>query len=321
MTDHLEQNAGSVGGKRRIPSTVLIGVLVVVLALAALILPRAVRQNNAATVLIFDPLRDTRRDLVYDPLVAWLEQATGGALRLELVAQRSEFRRLVAGDVRIVLCPDGAALDLPEAEYTTLATGRRAPPHNLRPRSVLVYRRTAGLTARPWLSAASRTVFGDSLSLSGFGVVCQEAETTDGSFARPSRNPAWTFGPDPYDHAPVLHALRLGCFDYAVVRQWTAEMFLDNGLLSAQDWGVEHLTVPVPDLVLMAARDWPTPDRLQLAELLHGLGRQDDEPSSLEDRLLAGLDRIGLSGFNVLLEPDFELIRRRFDRCWPKNDN
>ncbi len=321
MTDSEPTATEGSGRPSRLSTTLLAGCAVIILALTALVLPRTIKRNNEQIFLVFDPHSQARLVQVYQPLTTWLEDVSGESLRLQIVSERADFQLQATADVRFVFCPDGAALGLASLQFSTLAFGRRPPPHNLRPRSVLVYRKAAGLITEPWFSVPERTVFGDSISLVGFGAVCRQAQDQEGSFAAPQQSPDWTFGPDPYDHSPVLHAARLGCFDYAVVRQWTADIFFTYGLLPTQDWGVEDLSVPVPDLVLLVARSLSTTDRMQLGESLLALGRRDEDLSEHGRAALAGLEQLGLAGFNILLEPDFELVRRRFDRCWPRNDN
>ena len=126
---------------------------------------------------------------------------------------------------------------------------------------------------------------------------------------------AW--GPDPYDHAPALHAARLGGFDYALVRQWDAERFFSSGLLSPVEWGIELLTIPVPDIVLFASRSVPGRIRLQAGEGLAALGRNGQEQPPVTRELQQGIAGLNLVGFNHLVEPDFDLVRRNFVGNWP----
>ena len=126
---------------------------------------------------------------------------------------------------------------------------------------------------------------------------------------------AW--GPDPYDHAPVLHAARLGAFDYALVRQWDADRFFAEGLLSPQEWDVEIMTVPVPDIVLFAARSVTAQTRLALGDGLSNLGRDSEEATPAAGVLRQALTFLNLEGFNLLVDPDFELVRRNFAEDWP----
>ena len=124
-------------------------------------------------------------------------------------------------------------------------------------------------------------------------------------------------GPDPYDHSPALHALRLGCFDYAIVRQWDAERFFNEEFLPSEEWGTENLTGPVPDLVLFGSRDIPAPQLLDLSGELTSLGRLSDGAASETMALIRGLKDIHLSGFNLLVEPDLDLVRGSFSGDWP----
>jgi hypothetical protein len=113
----------------------------------------------------------------------------------------------------------------------------------------------------------------------------------------------------------VLHAARLGAFDYAVVRQWDADRFFTAGLLTALEWGVEPLTVPVPDVVLMVGPPL-TGSRLEVGDRLAGLGRRTDGQSPAAVQLQVALENLGLVGFNLLVEPDFDLVRRNFAGNW-----
>jgi len=214
-------------------------------------------------------------------------------------------------DVGLVLCPDGVALGLPPEEFTTLAAARRQAPQNLRPRSVLVYRLAAGFAPAPWITAPARTILGDSLSLAGCGAACR---TGDRPWrGRSSRREAPRVGADPYDHGPVLQALVLGCFDYALVREWTARRWSDAGLLDPAAWGVAPVSAPLPDVVVLVSRRWPAADRVRAGERLVSIGRRQEAGTSApEVAALSALERLGLAGFNPLLEPDFELTRRQF---------
>jgi hypothetical protein len=218
--------------------------------------------------------------------------------------------------VDLVLCPDGAALDLVAKGYAGVAAARRPAPENRRPRSCLVYRKTAGLVPRPWRDAPARTLLGDSLSLAGCGVVCPRGRggADGGDWPEGLR-----CGPDPYDHAPVLHALRLGAADYAVVREIAVHRFLADGLLDPLVWGVHELTEPLPDVVLLVSRRWSTAGRVRLGEALLGLGRREGPGQDGERAAVEGLGRLGLAGFNLLLDGEFEELRRRYDHCWPQS--
>jgi hypothetical protein len=211
-----------------------------------------------------------------------------------------------------VLCPDLPALAVADRGFVPLALGRRQAPQNLRPRSVLVRRLAAAPADEPWLSAPRRTACGDSLSLAGAGVLRRAGRAAVAvAAARGVR-----FGPDPYDHGPVLHALRLGCFDYAVVREWAARRFFAVGLLDRQAYGLLPLSEPLPDVVVLGTRRWAMVDLLRTRELLVGLGRQAGAASAVEREVLHGLSAIRLDGFNLLLEPDFEQIHRQYGGRW-----
>ena len=195
-----------------------------------------------------------------------------------------------------------------------MAVGRRAAPRNLRPRGVLVYRKSAGLVKAPWLSRPEATVCGDSLSLTATGMWRRQGGNAAPELAEP-HSCAW--GPDPYDHAPTLHAARLGGFDYALVRQWDADRFFADGLLSHLEWGIELMTVPVPDIVIFVSRSVTGKTRLAVGEGLVALGRSPgDQPPAVRE-VRRAISRLNLAGFNPLVDPDFEFVRRNFAGYWP----
>jgi hypothetical protein len=225
--------------------TGLLGAAVVLLALAALLIPRTSRERGDGYLLVIDPAGAGRRDSLYEPLANWLSQATPRRLRLRLASSPEAVTAREWKDVDVVICPDGVALGLGGAAFRSVAAVRRPGPDEQRSRSVLVYRRVAGLQARPWQDAPARTLLGDSLSLAGCGVVCPRGRR--GGRAGPAWPSGLRCGPDPYDHEPVLHALRLGAGDYAVVRELAARRFLAAGLLDPLVWGVEELSPVLPD--------------------------------------------------------------------------
>jgi hypothetical protein len=184
-------------------------------------------------------------------------------------------------------------------------------PWNLRPASTLISRVSAPAADRPWLSVPSRTVFGDSLSL-----VCRAA-WCEGDDADGPDGVGW--GTDPYDHRPVLVALRHGAYDHAVVRQWDAEAAVAEGCLPPDRWRLRTLSDPVPDVVVLASRRLSTGVRLELQQALAVVGRQLDRRHAGDPALVTGLGLLGLDGFNLLLARDFDRIRRRYEPCWPDN--
>lgn len=288
--------------------------LVLVLAAGAVWWPRPVQRAAGPVVVVLDPAGSERRAAETWPALAQVLAARSPA-RAQLVVAHSlaEFRELTSGGPEFLVCPDGVALGLDAGVYVPLVAGRRAAPRNLRPRGVLVSRRGAVDGDQPWLTRPGSVVFGDSLSLCATGVLRSEP----GDAARPMpAGCAW--GPDPYDHAPALHALRLGGFTHAVVRQWDVERFRAEGLLADAQWTVREVTVPVPDLVLLAARTVSAADRMALAERLAGIGRELAELTPAERELAAALPAMGLAGFNLLVEPDFELVRGNFVADWPR---
>ncbi len=284
-------------------------VLVVLLALGALLWPQARQQSHAHTLLVFDTSGDQARVThVFGPLREYLANLGEGDLALVVVRTVGEFRTQLAVEPDFILAPDGLALTAAAGQYLPLVVGRRAAPRNLRPRGVLVYRRSAGDQVEPWLTHAGVTVFGDSLSLTAVGVLRAGGET---DWRRECAS-----GPDPYDHGPVLHALRLGGFDYAIVRQWDADRFFAEGLLPRRQFGVRDLIAPVPDAVLMVSRQVPRHVRLRCGEGLSALGRQQGDEAPRERELRLALAELHLVGFNLLLEPDFELVRKNFPGDW-----
>jgi hypothetical protein len=287
----------------------LVGAVLVVLALAAIFYPGEplVREDGTMLALLPDP--DPRRREALADLAAYLGEQAALELRLQVTTDVASFRAALPGAV-VVFCPDALALALPSSAWQALAAGRRRVPWNLRPTSVLVSRRSAPATAAPWLTTPGRTVFGDSLSLVCLAPLCKDG-------AAPVKPAGVGWGRDPYDHRPVLAAAAHGAYDHAVVRQWEAEAALAGGGLDPDLWQVRRLSDPVPDVVLLVARRLPAAARLDLQEALTMLGR-DPADANLESRLVrAQLGLLGLDGFNLLLGPDVERLRRQHGRCWP----
>ncbi len=312
MSDQQQNGANARRGFSLV--TIAATVLVLVLALGALLWPRSSEQNHTHTLLVFDASGDQARVKgVFRLLQAYLETFAAGPLELVVVRTAGEFQLELATAPDFVLAPDGLALQIPVRQYLPLVAGRRPAPRNLRPRGVLVYRKSAGDAVEPWRTRAAATVFGDSLSLTAVGVIM--------SAGKRDLLGDCTFGPDPYDHGPALHALRLKAFDYAVVRQWDAERFFADGLLTSDQFGVRDLIVPVPDVVLMVSREVPRHVRLRSGEGLSSLGRHPGHEAPLEGELCLALPTLHLAGFNLLLEPDFELVRKIFPGDWlPETD-
>lgn len=291
--------------------TLTAAVLVLALAVGAVLWPRRGGDAGRLRLLVFDTSgRQDRAECLYENLARYLAVAGSPTPGLSVVRTSLAFREALASSPAYVLCSDGVALQLDPARYVPLATGRRAAPRNQRPRGVLVYRKVAGFRRAPWSSRPARTVLGDSLSLVATGS-WRAAE----AMPAPAAGCAW--GPDPFDHAPALHAARLGAFDYAVVRHWDAERFFASGLLDPLAWGLESLGGPVPDLVVMASADLGAGARRAAAEKLTGLGRMPSEESSAAQDLRLCLDAVRLVGFNRLLDQDFDEIRRIHPGHWP----
>ena len=315
MSDDGNRPAGNRGHRRIWISTFLVTGLVLLLALGAVLLPGRNERSGRRVLLVLDPLSVQRATAAFDPLAAALTRVVGQPLDLVIATDRAEFRQHVSA-ADLVICPDLVALTLPAERFVPVVCGRRPAPYNLRPRSVLVYRKTAVRLEAPWWSAPERTVLGDSLSLAGSGPVWRRAaDSNPGESRRTAAGCA--HGPDPYDHTPALHAMRLGCFDYAVVRQWAAQRFSNDGLLSPVEWGIEELTEPLPDVVVLAARTWSGADRIALTEALVKVGRYEDGELPERRAIRDGLARVGLAGFNILLEPELQAIGRRYLPGWP----
>ncbi len=301
------------GGGRSI--TVLAGVLVLVLAFGALLWPGSGPSRNRGVFLVFDSLGDRVRVVnVYEPLLKFLNEFTGSPLELEVVGTVGDFTERQAAGVEFILCPDGLGVDLPATQFVPVVVGRRAAPRNLRPRGVLVYRKSAGLVPDPWISRPAVTVCGDSVSLTATGSWRRQGRSATAEIPA-AGTCAW--GPDPYDHSPVLHAARLGGFDYALVRQWDADRFFADGLLSPLEWGLELMTIPVPDVVVFASRSVNGKTRLAVGEGLASLGRSPEGDSPAAGSARKALGGLNLAGFNLLVEPDFDLVRRNFAGNWP----
>jgi len=287
--------------------TVVAGLLVLVLAAGAAFWPQGRRPDQTHSLLVFDSSGASERvPRVYEPLGKYLGEITGQALRLTVVRTVVDYRSALVAHPDFVFVPDGLALQTAGAGYLPLAVGRRSAPYNLRPRSVLVARRGTTSHEAPWLTDAGATVFGDSLSLAA------TAGLRRAGFNGLPRGSA--AGPDPYDHSAALHALRLGGFDYAVVRQWDAARFRARGLLPVDEYQVTLLEEPVPDVVVMVSGTVPSRVRLRCGEILSSLGRDQDTP--LGERLRRGMTQMHLAGFNLLVGPDFDLVQKKYRGDW-----
>jgi len=293
---------------RSLPKVTLVAaVFVLILALGATFFPHSPGYEMREIFLVYNAQGlDLGRDDLFESMAGVLGEISGHSMELIVADNPGQFRRLAEDGADFILCPDKLALELSPAEYSQMAAGRRKLPHNLRPRGVVVFRKSSGFVERPWELHPRRTVFGDSLSLTSVGGV--------GSF---SALRECSFGPDPYDHGPVLHALRLGAFDFALVRQWDAADFFSSGLLDSEIWAMKSRTIPVPDIVVMVSSEIPLVDRLKWADILALAGRSEGTSSESTQLMIAQLDRLGLVGFNILLEPEFDLLRRNFARHWP----
>ncbi len=308
MTDSGPSSQTSTTPGKGLPRvTISAALLVLILAIGAMFLPRPDRLQMKGVFLVFDgPGSDETRLGFFKTLSNFFEDVSGQPMNLVVTNNRGDFFRRAAAGVDFILCPDGLALTLAPDEFRFLVAGRRKLPANLRPRGVMVFRQTLAQVQSPWVSHPDRTVFGDSLSLVSLGGVGPVTGLS-----------GCAFGPDPYDHRPVLQAMRLGAFDFALVRQWDAAEFFANGLLDSKVWGMKNLTIPVPDIVVMASSKIPLMDRLKWADLLALTGREGEPSESFSKELVGRMPSLRLAGFNLLLEPDFELVRRKFSGNWP----
>lgn len=297
---------GGGNGSRRVTAAAAAAVLM--LALGALVWPDGGADRDGLSLVVFDPSgRVDRVDGVYGPLADLLGEALQRPVQAVVVTRAEDALAAAEASPGFVLAPDGLALALDRELFQPLVAGRGAVPRNLRPRSVLVWRRAAGAQAQPWRTHPARTVLGDTVSLASCGAL---AAAGGGSAA------GLAAGPDPYDHAPALHAARLGGFDYALVRQWDAERFAAAGLLDPAVWATREIGPPTPDIVVMAARDLPRRQRMAAGDALAAAGRADAAAETPAARLAAGLERLQLAGFNPLLEQDLDQVRGQVRTDW-----
>lgn len=293
---------------RRPSAAVLAAVVVLGLTAAALLAPDGSRGQRL--LLVVDPLGQERAGRAFEPLGEALETALKTGLRLAVVRDLPALAQVDWREVAVVICPSAVAAGLSPERLLPLAAGVGQRPGALRSRPLLVRRRGAPEAEAPWRDRPGRTVVGDSLSLGLLGAVCAGGPAPA----------ALAFGPDPYDHAPVLHALRLGCFDYAVVGEAAWDRFLAAGLLRPDEWERRDLGPAVPEPVILAARDLGAEQLLRLTDRMVRLGRAD---APADERLreaaaLRGLALIHVAGLQPLLEPELQRLRERHDPCWPK---
>ncbi len=289
--------------------TIVAALFVLILAAGALLWPAGSRGKVQGLVLVFDSAGDAQRtQRVYTPLARFLEAVAGQEMELKIATTRPQFDTYLSQGVDFVLAPDGLSLELSRQEFEPLVVGRRPAPRNLRPRGVLLFRKSGSRDGPPAILLPERIAFGDSLSLVCRPRIPELAQIAGAGGLR--------FGPDPYDHGPVIHAARLGAFDYVVVREWDAERFLAAGLLDQGQWGMRPLTGPVPDLVLSAAKQLPGAVRVDARESLAILGRGSEPQGELGASLAEGLSVMHLAGFNILLEPDLDRYRENGEADW-----
>ncbi|MDD5720443.1 MAG: hypothetical protein PHQ53_12210 [Candidatus Krumholzibacteria bacterium] len=287
----------------------LVAGCLLVLTLAAVLIPPQLPHGGDDTLLALLPEPDPRRQEALIALTAFLNQKIGLNLRVQTVTDKTAFAA-AAPAALLTFSPDAVALNLPLSQWQALAAGRRRVPWHQRPAAVLVSRRDAADSVlAPWRTQPARTVFGDSLSLVCLAPLC--AEDTSGAL------PAGVgWGSDPYDHSAVLAAVIHGAYDHAVVRQWDAEAAQLFGTLDPARWQIRRLSDALPDLVVMVARRAPAALRLELQEALTMLGRADAEQDPNNRLVRAHLGQFGLDGFNLLLGPDCDRLRRLYGRCW-----
>ncbi len=241
--------------------------------------------------------------------MTFLEQQANVELRLAVAPDRETFSASLPGAL-VALCPDGVAIGLQSTSWQALATGRRRVPWNLRPVAVLVSRLGTPGGETPWSTAPGRTAFGDSLSLVCLAPLCEG----DAAASRPA---GVTWGRDPYDHRALVAAAAYGAFDHVVARQWDVAAVQATGVLDPNQWRVRRLSDPMPDVVVLGSRRLTSTARLDLQQALAVLGRESGEQTPQQASVRAHLGQLGLDGFNLLLTPDFDRIRRRFCACWP----
>jgi hypothetical protein len=306
-----ELNKEKIGTRETISRvTIVASIFIILLAFGALFWPRGESVPHRDVLLILDPAADSQRiQELYQPLLSLLARADGQGLHLEVSNNLVDFQNRADRGARYVLCPDRIALGFGDLRYVPLVIGRRAAPRNLRPQGALVYRKSPGVGLEHWQNNYGRVIAGDSLSL----LISENLVVGWGVLG--------AVGPDPYNHGPALHALRLADFDYALVRQWDAQRFFESGLLLHEEWGIDLLGDPWPGLILMADAELATSRRVKTAEALAAIGRDPENVKDSESTVINGLKLINLVGFNHLLEPDFDLVRKRAKENWPPRSN
>jgi hypothetical protein len=287
----------------------LVAASLLALTAGALLIPPEPLARGDGTLLVLLPVGEVRRGEALEALAAYLGRQARLDLRVQIAGDRQAFAEALPTAL-VTLCPDGLGLDLPTGAWQALATGRRRVPWNQRPASVLVGRRSLPPQTAPWRTAPARTVFGDSLSLVCLAPLCE-----DGRREPLPATVGW--GRDPYDHRAVLAAAVHGAYDHAVVREWDAAAALAEGWLDPAHWRVERLSDPLPDVVVFASRRLTGAVRLDLQEALALLGRDDAVLAPADHLVEVQLGHLGLDGFNLLLGPEVERLRRQYDRCWP----
>jgi hypothetical protein len=299
------------GSARRLPPTsAVFALLIVLLAAASQWWPRPEADLGDGTLLAYLPVADVRREDAIAALGQYVGDTIDRTLVPRIARDREEFR---AGldDALVVIAPDGAALALPTAAWQPVVAARRHVPWNLRPSGMLLSRRDVAATEAPWRTAPRRTAIADSLSL-----VCLAPLCADGSGHQLPRDVAW--GDDPLDHAAVLVAAAHGAYDHVVAREWDVEAAVAAGRLDPARWTTRKVSGPMPDVVVLASRRLPAASRLALQQALSTLGRSADGEDARCARLEVHLGQLGLDGFNLLLGPDFDRLRRQFGPCWPE---
>jgi len=161
-----DSDLGLVEGRRLGWMTIVAAAMIIVLAMGSLLWPRLRDMGQSHVLLVFDSSGDESRVKgAFGHLGSYLSTISGQDLEVVVATTTADFMVRAERQPDFVFAPDGLAMRLSLTEFVPLMVGRRRAPYNLRPRSVLVYRRSEGGGDQPWQSAPQATVFGDSVSL------------------------------------------------------------------------------------------------------------------------------------------------------------